>query len=70
MSNLIGVSKEARTMVSDDEMTNAHKAVAMLVGSPLTKLIASFFLGLNKPKFPIKSFTNNDEAFNWLQKHA
>lgn len=57
-------------MVSDDEMTNAQKAVSMLVGSPLTKLIASFFLGLNKPKFPIRSFTNIDEAISWLQKHA
>jgi len=70
MTNLVGVSKEARTMVSNNEMTKTHKAVAMLVSNPLTKLIASFFLGLNKPQFPIKSFTNKEEAIAWLLTRA
>jgi len=70
MTNLVGVSKEARTMVSNNEMTKTHKAVAMLVSNPLTKLIASFFLGMNKPKFPIKSFTNSDDAVLWLLKQS
>ena len=68
LNNLIGVTKEARTMVSNPHMTKTHKAVAMLVSNPLTRLIASFFLGLNKPKFPIKSFTNSDDAILWLLK--
>ena len=49
-------------MVSNNDITNAHKAVIMLVGSPLTILIVSFFLGFNKPKFPIKSFTNSEDS--------
>tara|TARA_B110000908_G_C10198403_1_gene424114 strand:+ start:241 stop:615 length:375 start_codon:yes stop_codon:yes gene_type:complete len=70
LNNLIGVTKEARTMVSNPDMTKTHKAVAMLVSNPLTRLIASFFLGLNKPKFPIKSFTNSDDAILWLLKQC
>jgi ribosomal protein S24E len=70
MANLVGMSKESRTMVSNTEMTNAHKAVAMIVTNPLTKLIASFFLGLNKPNFPIRSFTSKDEAVAWLLKQS
>lgn len=70
LNNLIGVTKEARTMVSNPDMTKTHKAVAMLVNNPLTRLIASFFLGLNKPKFPIKSFTNSDDAILWLLKQC
>jgi hypothetical protein len=37
-------------MLSNNEMTKTHKAVAMLVSNPLTRLIASFFSGINKPK--------------------
>ncbi len=70
MNNLMGVSKDARTMVGNKDMTKAHKAVGMLVDTPLTKLIASFFLGLNKPQFPIKSFTNKEEAIAWLLTRA
>ncbi len=70
LNNLIGITKEARTMVSNPDMTKTHKAVAMLVNNPLTRLIASFFLGLNKPKFPIKSFTNSDDAILWLLKQC
>ena len=70
LNNLIGVTKEVRTMVSNPDMTKTHKAVAMLVSNPLTRLIASFFLGLNKPKFPIKSFTNSDDAILWLLKQC
>jgi hypothetical protein len=70
LNNLIGITKEARTMVSNPDMTKTHKAVAMLVSNPLTRLIASFFLGLNKPKFPIKSFTNSDDAILWLLKQC
>ena len=70
LNNLIGVTKEARTMVSNPDMTKTHKAVAMLVSNPLTRLIASFFLGLNKPKFPIKSFTNSDDGILWLLKQC
>ncbi|MDA8945547.1 hypothetical protein N9H12_00565 [Flavobacteriales bacterium] len=43
MTNLVSVSKEARTLVSNNEMTKTHKVVAILVSNPLTRLIASFF---------------------------
>lgn len=70
MTNLIGISRDARVMVSNEGMTAVHKAVAMIVRTPLANLVASFFLGINKPKFPIKSFTDSKKAMKWLQSYS
>ena len=68
MNKLSGISKEARDLVKHKTMAKAHKAVAMVVTSILSKMIASFFLGFNKPPFPIKSFTKNEDALAWLKR--
>lgn len=42
-------------------------AVALLISSPLTRMIATFFMGLNQPALPIKLFTSEPEARAWLR---
>jgi len=64
--NLVGMDKVSRKFVNTDEMIQSHKACAMFVSNPLSKLIANFFLGINKPNFIISSFTNVDAAKKWL----
>jgi len=64
--NLVGMDKASRKFVNTGDMVNAHKACAMFVNNPLSKLIANFFLGINKPNFIISSFTNVDAAKKWL----
>jgi len=64
--NLVGMDKLSRKFVNTDEMVKTHKACAMFVNNPLSKLIANFFLGINKPNFIISSFTNVDTAKKWL----
>jgi hypothetical protein len=41
-------------------------AVALLVGSPLSRIIGNFFMGLNKPPFPVRIFGDEAEALAWL----
>jgi len=65
-NNLVGMDKPSRKFVNTDEMVKSHKACAMFVSNPLAKLIANFFLGINKPNFIISSFTNVDTAKKWL----
>ena len=55
-------------VVNIDKMVKAHKACAMYVKTPLAKLIANFFLGINKPNFEISSFTDASMAKDWLLK--
>ena len=66
--NLVGMDKFSRKFVNTHRMVVAHKACAMLVHNSLSRLIANFFLGINKPNFVISSFTNIEKAREWLLK--
>jgi hypothetical protein len=43
-------------------------AVALWVQSPMSKVIANFFLGLQKPSSPTRLFTEESEALAWLME--
>ncbi|MCA9734348.1 MAG: STAS/SEC14 domain-containing protein [Deferribacteres bacterium] len=44
-------------------------AVAILVDSAWSRMIANFFIGLNKGPFPIKLFTDKQESIQWLNAY-
>ncbi|MFE4837712.1 STAS/SEC14 domain-containing protein [Arthrobacter sp. NPDC056691] len=43
--------------------------IALLGASPVDRVIANFFLGLNKLPCPTKFFTSESEALSWLNVH-
>ncbi len=63
-----GGSKECRAYFASEEAAKIQSACALLVASPLSRLIGNFFIGLNKTKFPTKLFSDEDEAMDWLKK--
>ncbi len=60
---------EARRYYSGPRNT-ATRAIALLVGSSVSRVIASFFLRVNKPSIPTKTFTSEAGAIEWLKKMA
>lgn len=44
-------------------------AVALLVGSAVSKMIANFVIGMQRIRFPIRMFTDESEALAWLDAH-
>lgn len=62
-----GASKECRALFASDEASRIQSACALIIESPLSSLVGNFFLGLNKPKFPLRLFTDISEARKWLQ---
>ena len=61
------ISREARQYYGSEKMTESASATALLVGSPVTRVIGSFFLGLYRPSHPVKLFTSEAEAIKWLK---
>jgi len=61
------LSREAREYLAGEETAKVQSAVALLIGSPLLRVIANVFMGLNKPKMPIKVFISESEAIKWLK---
>lgn len=45
------------------------KAIALVAGSAVTKMMANFFIGMQRMPVPIQMFTDETEAIAWLQLH-
>lgn len=58
-------SKEARDYMAN-EGNKLVLASAMLVTSPMLKMMANFYIMVNKPKNPTRLFTSKEDALEWL----
>jgi len=64
ISKILSITLEARRIFANEEYANS---VALLVNSPLSRVIGNFFLGINKSAVPHKLFTSETEAIEWLK---
>lgn len=58
------ITREARQYA---EKSIVATASAILVGSPVSKVLGNFVIKIHKSKIPVKLFTSEDEAINWLK---
>ena len=42
-------------------------AVALIVGTPLSRIMGNFFLSVSRPSYPTRLFDNEASAVAWLQ---
>ncbi len=61
------ITSEARAHYARKEAAEEANAIALFIGSPVSKVIGNFFLGLNKPLCPTRLFTSEAEALGWLK---
>jgi hypothetical protein len=62
-----GVDRPARVYYSSAAVARFTRAVALLIGSPVSRVVANFFIGLNKQLVPTQLFTSEEQAVTWLQ---
>ena len=67
--NIKSMSKEARDYFSVQNRVTSINSFAVVIDSPLSRIIGNFFMGLNKPSVPAKLFTNEEEAIRWLKQY-
>lgn len=63
------ISNEARTYLASQQAEQLHAAVAILVESMATRLIANFFINFHKPGRPTRIFSDERKAVEWLKKY-
>ena len=63
----VTITKEARDNATSLESISPLGASAAVVTNLAYKLIANFYMRLNKPKRPFKTFSNEEDAVEWLQ---
>ena len=66
MTSITEISKEARDYFANERTASIQRATALLIGSPVSRVIGNFFMGLNKPVSPTRLFTDPQKAIQWL----
>lgn len=62
------ITKEAREYFSVNDRETKVTAMAILIESPLSKIIGNFYMLLNRPKMDSKLFLDEASALKWLKK--
>ncbi|MHB1312376.1 MAG: DUF7793 family protein [Gemmatimonadaceae bacterium] len=61
------LAREARQYYAGDEAARVASAAAIIVGTPVSRVLGNFYLGLSNPHLPSRLFTSDDEALEWLK---
>jgi hypothetical protein len=61
-------SKDARDYFTTQSASEGLSAMAILIDSPVGKMLGSFFIAIYKTSYPVRIFTKKDKALNWLKK--
>lgn len=67
--NVKSMAKEARKHFSTNGRETKITSMAIMVKSPLSRIIGNFFMGLNKPEVPARLFDDENMAVEWLKKY-
>lgn len=60
-------SPEVKKLFAGEEYCKLRKATAFVINSLSTRLMASFYININKPLTPTQIFSSEEEAINWLK---
>ena len=63
------ITKEARDHFSMKGRKTVVSALAIIIKSPLSRIIGNFFMGLNKPVVPVKLVDSEKEAVKWIKQY-
>lgn len=69
-TDIKSISREARNQFSSKNRETYVKAYGIIVSSLISRVIANFFMNINKPTIPTKLFENEQEAEKWLKPYA
>jgi hypothetical protein len=61
------LAREARHYYAGEEAAKVASAVAIIVGTPVSRVLGNFYIGLSNPHLPSRLFTSEAEALAWLK---
>jgi hypothetical protein len=62
------MDRAAREYYAGTELAAVVSAAALLISSPVGRVIGTFFLRIAHSATPIRLFTNEQEALAWLEQ--
>lgn len=67
MQDVAHIARAARTFFASDAYLTLTCQTALVVRSPVSRVIGNFFIGLNRLKYPCRIFDDQERAVAWLQ---
>jgi hypothetical protein len=64
------VPDKATRKFASEQLPNVYKAMAMVSKPGLSKFIMNILFKLKQPPIPMKSFTNDEQAKEWLKQYV
>lgn len=59
--------QDRRTRAEWTSRTGLQSAVALIVGTPLSRMLGNLLLLVDRPQFPVRLFDNEESALAWLK---
>jgi hypothetical protein len=66
--NLASQDKDARRVYQAESDPDWMRGTALIGGSMMSRAIGSFFLGLSRPRTPLRMFESCEEALAWARE--
>ena len=66
-ANLLSQNAETRRVYTENTGNGLFFANALVVSNPLSRALGSFFIGLSKPRTPLKLFDTVEKGVEWLR---
>ena len=63
----VGANRQAREHYVSEESSRLKLGMAMLVKSPMQRMLGNVFFRINRPPYPSKMFLNEAKALDWLK---
>jgi hypothetical protein len=70
MQDVARIDREARTFFASDAYLRLSYQTALVVSSPVSRVIGNFFVGLNRLKYPCRVFDDQERAVAWFLRGA
>ena len=62
----VGADRQAREYYVAEESSRLKLGMAMLVKSPMQRMLGNIFFRINRPPYPSKMFSSEEKALSWL----
>ena len=66
--NLKSTTKAARDYAGSLKSAETTSAIALIISSPLSRVMGNFFIRITRPPYPTKLFTDKERALEWLKQ--
>jgi hypothetical protein len=63
-------TKDSRKFMAGSLNNKYITSIAILITSPIHRILVNFYLNINNPSVPTRFFNSEAEAINWLKKYT